>query len=64
MAAVPCQLNTSSTGNHPDRRASASARHNPERTIVPSGERERHLRGAAFGMAVSTDPVRAYNETP
>lgn len=61
---VLCQVHTSSTGNHPDRRASTSARHDPERAIVPFGERERHLRGAAFGKAASVDSVRAYNETP
>lgn len=48
MAFVPCQVHTSSTGNRPDRRASASARHDPEGAIVPSGERERHLVGRSL----------------
>ena len=64
MAVVPCQLNISSTGNHLDRRASRSARRDSQGVIVPCDERECHLRGAAFGMATSTDSVWAYNETP
>lgn len=55
---------TSSTGNRPDRRATVSARHDPEGATAPFGERECHLRGAAFGMVASTDPVREHNETP
>ena len=61
---VLCQVHTSSTGNRPDRRATRSARSDPQEAIVPRGERECHLRGVAFGKAASTDSVRVYNETP
>ena len=79
-------------GNHLNRRASDSARHDVEECGTPFDfayqqnaieffvpptcghteagrrwaliERECHLCGAAFGKAVSTDPVRVHNETP